>query len=109
MAYNLDLAARIWQSLEGFPSCQEKKMFGGIGFILNGNMACGILDDRLIVRVGTENYATALSQPYTRPFDAYNKPMSGWIMVDSTGTDNDAELKNWIRQGVEYASTLPPK
>lgn len=109
MAYNQDLAARIRHQLEEITTCQEKKMFGGIGYIINGNMACGILDERLIVRVGLDNYATSLSHPHTHPFDVYNKPMAGWIMVDPGGISNDTELKEWIRQGVEFANTLPPK
>jgi TfoX/Sxy family transcriptional regulator of competence genes len=84
-------------------------MFGGIGFLLNGNMACGVHDQELIVRVGPEHSAEALAQPYTRLFDMTGRPMSGWIVVDPPGCRSQEDLQAWLNQGIEFARTLPPK
>jgi TfoX/Sxy family transcriptional regulator of competence genes len=109
MAYDDLLASRIRAQLSTLPNLVEKKMFGGIGFILQGNMACGVNKNNLIVRVGIGQYETALSRPHVRPFDMTGKPMTGWVVVEPQGYTNDAELKRWIKQGVEYAASLPPK
>ena len=94
------------------PSCLGsfgKKMFGGIGFLVKGNMACGVHKDALIVRVGPDAYQEALDKAHTRPFDITGRPMKGWVMVDQAGYESDADLRAWVQQGVEYALTLPPK
>lgn len=109
MAYNQDLTIRIRAELSGFPGLQEKKMFGGVGFIIFGNMACGVLNDDLIVRVGGENSAEALQKPFARQFDSYGKVMSGWVLVAPGGYASDEDLKGWVWQGVEFARSLPPK
>ncbi len=109
MAYNLLLAQRIRTVLEGVPGVAEKKMFGGTGFILRGNMACGVNGDDLIVRVGPEQDAQALAMPHVRRFDMPGRPMAGWIMVGPSGYQTDADLRRWVEQGVTYASSLPPK
>jgi TfoX/Sxy family transcriptional regulator of competence genes len=109
MAYNLLLAKRIREALDALPGLQEKKMFGGVGYILRGNMACGVLGDDLIVRIGLDEYKRALKQPFTKPFDAYGKLMAGWIMVAAAGTENDEDLKTWVWRGVDFARTLPEK
>ena len=84
-------------------------MFGGIGFLVRGNMACGVHGDDMIVRVGAENYAAALKQPFTHPFDMTGKPMAGWITVGPQGYEKDADLQAWIRQGLDFTGTLPAK
>ncbi len=110
MPYNQSLAMRIRTALELHPGFVEKKMFGGVGFMLRGNMACGVQGDDLIVRVGVENNATALSQPFVRPFKVMpGKPMAGWILVAPEGIATNRDLQKWVEQGVEYASTLPEK
>jgi hypothetical protein len=109
MAYNLLLANRVREALDSLPGLQEKKMFGGVGYILRGNMACGVLGDDIIVRVGPEEFEMALSQPFTRPFDSYGKLMAGWILVAPAGTENDQDLKTWIWRGMVYAQSLPEK
>lgn len=109
MAFDLGLAARIREELTGLPGLQEKKMFGGVGFILFGNMACGVLESDLIVRVGSENSAQALQKPFARPFDSYGKPMSGWVLVAPPGYAAVEDLKAWVWQGIDFARTLPPK
>ena len=109
MPYNEDLARRLRDALKDIPGIIEKKMFGGIGFILNGNMACGVNRDDLIVRVGPDRFEEALAQPHTRPFDMTGRPMSGWIMVAPEGYASDEALARWIRQGVDFARSLPRK
>jgi hypothetical protein len=107
MAYNRISAQRIRSALPNVPGLLEKKMFGGFGFILNGNMACGVHGDGLIVRLGPEKYQDALAQSHTRVFDLTGKPMSGWIVVDPAGLVEDAVLRQWVLQGLEFAQTLP--
>lgn len=109
MAYDEGLAHRVMTLLSGQSGLVEKKMFGGVGFIINGNMACGVNKDDLIVRVGPDNYEQALSQPNSRPFDFTGRPMKGWVMVDQDGISSDQDLQNWVAQGVEFAQSLPPK
>ena len=109
MAYDENLGLTIRILLAGETCLVEKKMFGGVGFILNGNMACGVLNDSLIVRVGAEAYQKALEKPHTRPFDTTGRPMTGWVMVDPPGYKHDQDLKNWVMQGIEFARSLPPK
>lgn len=110
MTYNQQLAERIRTLLGERPGWIEKKLFGGVGFILNGNMACGVQGDSLIVRVGAENNAAALSQPFVRPFMVTGgKPMEGWVLVDLEGLGSEQELKQWVEQGYNYALSLPTK
>ena len=109
MAYDEGLAQRVRVVLEGKSGLEEKKMFGGVCFILSGNMACGILNERLIVRVGPERYENALKQPNTGKFDITGKPMKGWVMVSPEEYNTDDRLSYWIEQGVAFALTLPAK
>ena len=109
MAYDEGLAQRVGESLAGHPALVEKKMFGGVGYLLRGNMACGVNGEDLIVRVGPEGYEAALAQPHTRPFDMTGRPMKGWVMVGPEGYEADADLEAWVQQGVEFALSLPPK
>jgi len=109
MAYNKNLGLRISHFLADEPSLVEKKMFGGVGFLLDGNMACGVIQDALIVRVGADAYQSALDQPHVRPFDMTGRPMSGWVMVDPPGISDEEALEAWIRQGCDFARSLPPK
>jgi len=109
MAYNQDLAERIRAQLAPLQPYTEKSMFGGIAFFVNGNMACGVSGDTLMVRVGPASYEEALGQPHARPFDMTGRPMKGWVGVDPEGYASDENLVDWIRQGVEFAATLPRK
>jgi hypothetical protein len=109
MAYDEGLAQRIWEVLGEQPGLVEKKMFGGVGFMVHGNMACGVHKDMLIVRVGPEKHEEALARPHTKPFDITGRPMKGWVMVASDGYESDEALKGWVRWGVDFALSLPPK
>ncbi len=109
MAFNEDLAARVRQVLIERDGYSERKMFGGLCFMLHGNMACGIVRDLLIVRVGPQRYAEALEQPHAAVFDFTGRPMTGWVQVSPAGWAQDASLASWVRQGVDYALSLEPK
>lgn len=110
MTYNSELAQRIRTILGERQAVVEKKMFGGVGFILHGNMACGVQGDRLIVRVGAENNDEALSHPYVGPFLVTGgKPMAGWILVDPEGLLTEHQLEEWVEKGLSYAQSLPQK
>ena len=109
MAYDEGLAQRIREALDELPGLVEKKMFGGVGFIIQGNMACGVNKDKLIVRVGPERHEETMQRPHTRPFDITGRPMKGWVRVEADGYQSDDDLKDWVQQGVAFAQTLPPK
>ena len=109
MPYDEDLELRIREVLSGLPDLSDKRMFGGIGFLVKGNMACGIYKDALIVRVGPAGYEEALTRPYTRPFDITGKSMKGWLMVEREGYKSDEALKVWVQQGIDFTITLTPK
>jgi len=108
MAYNLKLADRIRSELSGVPFV-EKKMFGGVGFLLNGNMACGVNKNDLIVRVGPEKHSALLKKPHAKPFDMTGRPMKGWLVIEADGVKADKQLSAWVKEGVEFALTLPTK
>ena len=109
MAYDENLAQRINSHLTGIPGLVEKKMFGGVGFMINGNMACGVHASDLILRVDPDRYEQLLSQPHVRVFDMTGRPMKGWVLVAPGGYSSEEELESWIQQGVTFALTLPPK
>jgi hypothetical protein len=109
MAFNENLAQRIRTEIGVVPGYAEKKMFGGIAFLFQGNMACGIIGDDLIVRVGAANHRSAMSRPHVRQFDMTGRPMSGWVQVEAAGVAGDAALHDWIMQGVTFALSLPAK
>ncbi len=109
MAYDVNLARRIRDEIGPMPGLEEKKMFGGTGFLVQGNMACGVHGADMIVRVGAEHYDEALSNPYVKVFDMTGRPMAGWVMVAAGGVGEDDDLRAWVQQGLEYALSLPPK
>ena len=109
MAYHEGLVQRVREEMSELPGYVEKKMFGGVGFMLHGNMACGVNGEDLIVRVGPESYESVLAKPHTRPFDMTGRPMKGWVVVIAEGYKADRDLKAWVQRGVEYALSLPAK
>jgi TfoX/Sxy family transcriptional regulator of competence genes len=109
MPYDEDLAARIRDWLARRKSVVEKKMFGGIGFLLNGNLLVGVWKDSLIVRIGPDGTEEALLEPHVRPFDITGKPMKGWVLVDPEGLEDDDRLAGWISRASEFVSSLPGK
>lgn len=107
MAYDEKLAERVRKAMATRKRVTEKKMFGGLAFLLGGRMCCGILGDDLMVRVGPERYAAALTRPHVRPMDFTGKPLSGFVYVGSTGVKTGAALAKWLREATEYAASLP--
>ena len=109
MAYNEKMSQRVWALLQQTPGIENKEMFGGIAFLVHCNMACGLLNDDLIVRVGPDGYEDALALPDTRAFDITGKAMKGWVMVSEAGYSSDEDLSTWAKRGVAFASSLPGK
>jgi len=109
MAYDTVLAQRVKAQIGDKTGFSEKVMFGGIGFMLYGNMVCGVNKDDLIVRVGAESYDDALELPHAKVFDFTGRPMRGWVMVSPEGTVSDEDLHRWVMKGVDYSSSLPKK
>lgn len=109
MAYDEGLAQRIREAVDDQLGLSERKMFGGIGFMLQGNMACGVIGEDLIVRVGPGAYDEALTQEYARPFDFTGREMRGWVVVGSPGYEEDGDLVAWLHRGFDFARSLPPK
>ena len=109
MAYSEPLADRIRQALAGMGEISERKMFGGLAFMFNGNMSIGVLDDMLVLRLGEERASKALQKPHTKLMDFTGKPMKSMVYVLPEGIASDANLNTWIQTGLEFAKTLPPK
>ena len=109
MVYDEVLAGRVSEVMDNFQDHEAKKMFGGVGYLLSGNMAVGVHKDKLIVRVGHDEFEKKMSMPHTVPFDITGKAMKGWLMVEPGGVESEADLKYWIDQGVDFANSLPPK
>jgi TfoX/Sxy family transcriptional regulator of competence genes len=96
--------------LDARSDVDERKMFGGIGFLIAGNMACGVHGEDLIVRADREESDALIeSEPGARRFDMTGRPMRGWILVAPEATADDGELERWVRRGEEFAASLPPK
>jgi TfoX N-terminal domain len=109
MAYDDDLAERVREQLAAEPAVTEKAMFGGLAFLLEGNMAVGISGEELMVRVGPDASDDALAHPHTRPFDMTGRPMNGWILVAPEGVAGERDLEAWVARGVDFAGSLPAK
>lgn len=109
MAYDDATVERIRDVLIDEHGIGERKMFGCYAFMVNGNMACGALDDRLLVRVGPERYDEALSLPGAAKFEGNGRVMGGFVIVDAETVASDQSLGDWVRRGVAFAQTLPPK
>lgn len=109
MAYDEKLAARVRRLLSRKTGYSERKMFGGICFMLNGHMCSGVLNEDLIVRVGSEDYRHALQRPHTRRFDFTGKPMKGFVVVAPKGYRSDKSFKDWMVMGTQCARLLPAK
>ena len=109
MAYDEALADRVRALFVGRTGVREQKMFGGLCFMLDGNMACGIHGNELIVRVGKENLEDALSRQDSRPFDMTGRPLRGFVYVAAEGLVTDEGLADWGGRGIAYAESLPPK
>ena len=107
MAFDESLAARIHDILGRKKGIEEKKLFGGIGFLLNGNMLVGVWKDSLIVRLDPDHYNDALLEPHVREFDITGRPMKGWVLVGPGGVEDDDELRGWIERATKFVKALP--
>lgn len=108
MAYDEDLAYRVRDALPDDAPVAERKMFGGLAFMLNGNMLCGIVQDALMLRLGPDGVPQALAEAHVRPMDFTGRPMKGMVLVDPPGLHDDA-LQRWIDQAAAFVRGLPPK
>jgi TfoX/Sxy family transcriptional regulator of competence genes len=109
MPYDEKLAERIRRALSGHKPVVERRMFGGVAFLLHGNMCCGVTKDLLMLRLGSQGAEAALGRPHTREMDFTGKPMKGMVYVESEGVRTEAELQRWLERAVEFAQTLPKK
>lgn len=111
MPYDEALAGRIRRILHTRPgiALSERKMFGGIAFMLRGNMCCCLTNRGLMVRVGAAAYPDALAHPHAGPMDLTGRPMRGWVLVAPAGLTTAADLSDWVNRGAAFAAALPPK
>ena len=109
MAYDEGLAQRLREALANEDGLTERRMFGGIAFMLGGNMAVGVASDELMVRCGPDRFDEALARPHAGLFDLSGRPMNGWVLVAPEGTVDDADLAGWVELGMSFARSLPPK
>lgn len=106
MVYDEKLANRIQKLLKGKRNITEKKMFGGIAFLLKGKMFCGVIKNDLVVRTGLKYYQKALDKPHARPMDFTGKPMKGFVYVSSDGCKTVGSLLGWINFGIDSVASL---
>ncbi|MGB2756595.1 MAG: TfoX/Sxy family protein [Acidimicrobiia bacterium] len=109
MAIDEGLAERVRDLTADRPGMSERKMFGGLCFMQNGNMCCGIVGSELMVRVGVEAYEQALAFPAAREMNFTGRSMRGMVYVGEAGLSEDEDLSAWLERGLEYAGSLPPK
>jgi TfoX/Sxy family transcriptional regulator of competence genes len=109
MAFDEALAARVRRQVAGRAGLVEKKMFGGLAFLLNGNMSVGVHRGDLIVRIEPGQAESALKQPGARVFDITGRPMKGWLLVSGAALSEKTALAAWVERGIAFAGSLPPK
>ncbi|MDH5513193.1 MAG: TfoX/Sxy family protein [Gammaproteobacteria bacterium] len=109
LPYDESVAARIRRALAPRTDIDERKMFGGLAFLMHGNMCCGVVKDTLVVRLGNDGAAAALAEPHARPMDFTGKPMKSMVYVGPEGIADDDDLNRWLGRAIGFAETLPPK
>lgn len=109
MAYSTQLAGRVRDAVAGSDRPTERKMFGGVVFLLNGNMCCGVLGEDLMLRLGAAGVVQALEAPHTRVMDFTGKPLKTMVYVSAEGVASDQDLKRWLNQAIAFTKKLPPK
>lgn len=107
VAYDEALGNRVRAILLSVPNVDEKKMFGGVTFMVNGQMCCGVLKDDLVVKTGPEGFDELVAQPHVRPFDFSGRPMVGMVYVAGPGVATDAHLRAWIQRGLDFVNANP--
>jgi TfoX/Sxy family transcriptional regulator of competence genes len=109
MAFSEALAERIRQQLVRRRNVEEKTMFGGVGFLLNGNILVGVWKESLVVRLGPDKGEEALKEPHVKEFDITGRPMRNWVLVEPEGVEDDDQLAGWIGRAVKFVGSLPAK
>lgn len=109
MAYDEGVAQRIREALGDRPGISEKKMFGGLCFLISGNMCCGVVRDEIMVRVGPDAYEESLARPHAREMDFTGRAMKGMVYVGTDGIESDEDLEAWLGRGTAFAGALPAK
>ena len=109
MPFDENLADRIRPLLLGPYSVKEKRMFGGLAFMVNGHMCCGVSSKNLVVRTGPQDFDLVLSLDHARPMDFTGRPMKGFVYVAPEGCDTDKDLMAWTKRGLDFVLRLPPK
>jgi TfoX/Sxy family transcriptional regulator of competence genes len=107
--YDERLAERLREVLRGQRNVVEKRMFGGLAFMVRGHMCCGIAGNDLMVRVGPEAYAKAVREPHARPMDFTGRPLTGFVYVSPAGLARQQSLAKWVERALEFVKSLPPK
>ncbi|MCV6590630.1 MAG: TfoX/Sxy family protein [Marinobacterium sp.] len=109
MSYNEQLAQRLRTRLASDEGVSEKKMFGGLGFLLHGNMCCGVINDNLVARIGPDQYPDALKVRHARIMDFTGKPLKGFVYVEPPGIEDEDDLDTWVARCRHFVTGLPPK
>ena len=109
MAYDEGVAERLREIFFSNKNITEKKMFGGIAFMVNGNMCCGVVNDTLMARVGPDQYEAALKMPHARKMDFTGKPLKGFVYVAPEGIESDEDLARWVKRSLDFVASLPAK
>lgn len=109
MAYNKDIDSRISKIVTTWKNIAHKQMFGGVCYLVKGNMFCGVYKDSLILRLGEKGASEAMRSEFARPFDITGKPMKGWVMMLQDGFKDDEELEALLNEARDFASSLPRK
>ena len=109
MPFDERLAQRVRDILAEECTARERRMFGGLAFMVNGHMCCGIVGEDLVVRVGADEHKQALSQPHARPMDFTGRQMKGFVYVGPAGHRTTASLRKWIKRGLHFVLSLPQK
>ena len=109
MAFDEGVAERLREVFANRKDVVEKKMFGGLAFMVSGHMCCGVVNDTLMARVGPDLYDVALKKPHARKMDFTGKPLKGFVYVAPQGFESDEDLLDWVELCVKFVTTLPPK
>src|SRR3990172_6998820 len=109
MAFDEKLAQRVRKLIGAIKGSSERQQFGGVAFLLRGNVACGIIGNELLVRVGPDRHDEVMKNTDAKPFSLTGRPSKGWILVRQSGVKSPASLKKWVEMGLAFAKTLPAK
>ena len=109
MAHDERVADRVRKALKGRKGFEEKKMFGGVAFMLNGHMCCGVQGKDLVLRLGDQGVSRTMAKPHVRPMDFTGKPLKSMVYIAPEGFAKDAELKSWLHEAITFVRKLPPK